>query len=301
MLVGLSLVHTPTIQAGPPEIPVIDGDWWQVAYSPDLPEISSEPGHVVDHCFFKATNGRWQLWTQIRDTSRGRVFYRWEGCQDFEQPNWTPKGVCWVGEPEYGESSTVIQAPCVFEENNRFTLLYGGGGQICMATSEDGIKFVRRRNAEGLSRVFADLSRRDPGGMRDPHLLRVGNRYLLYYVARNSRGMANDVEVRTANSARSQAWSEPRVICHGPKGAQSPQILCRNGFYYLLHMGSSADYLTKVFCSQDPFDFKEAKVLTQLPVSAAEIIEAEGKHYISSLIPGYRGVRVARLRWEVPK
>ena len=65
-------------------------------------------------------------------------------------------------------------------------------------------------------------------------------------------------------------------------------------------MGSSAEYRTKVFVSKDPFDFDgpSQKKITELPVSAAEIVEADGKHYISSLIPGYRGVRVARLRWD---
>lgn len=288
------------LRADSPDIPAIEGDWWQVAYSPELPEIDSKPGAVVDHCFFKANNGRWQLWTQIRDTSRGRIFYRWEGGERFDVPDWEPKGVCWQGDAKYGESKTVIQAPCVFAEDGTFTLFYGGGGQICRATSDDGIRFVRDRNQEGLSRIFADLTRTDPGGMRDPHLLEVGTRYLLYYVAANTQGMANDVEVRTADCPRSRNWSEPRVICHGPRGAQSPQVLFHNGFYYMLHMGGSSEYRTRVFASTDPFDFGEAaeKKIAELPVSAAEIIEADGRYYVSSLIPGYRGVRVARLGWK---
>lgn len=108
--------------ADAPDVPVIEGDWWQVAYSPKLPEIESAAGAVVDHCFFKAANERWQLWTQIRGTSRGRIFYRWEGGEIFDRPDWTPKGICWFGNPDFGESETVIQAPCVFVEDGRFTL-----------------------------------------------------------------------------------------------------------------------------------------------------------------------------------
>jgi hypothetical protein len=70
-------------------VPAIDGPWWQVASSPVLPEIGSGPGEVVDHCFFKAKSGKWQLWAQIRDTAVGRLFYRWEGSPDFEGPQKT--------------------------------------------------------------------------------------------------------------------------------------------------------------------------------------------------------------------
>ena len=283
-----------------PDVPVIEGEWWQVAYSPKLPEIESDPGAVVDHCFFKAANGRWQLWTQIRGTSRGRIFYRWEGGEAFQQPDWTPKGICWLGNPDFGESKTVIQAPCVFVENGRFTLFYGGGGQICRAASASGIHFERDRDAEGHSRIFADLVRTDPGGMRDPYLLRVRDDYLLYYVARNRDGIANNVEVRTAKSPESGPWSAPRLVCRGPQGAQSPQVFLHNGFYYMLHMGASSEYRTQVFVSKAPLDFgpDAGRKIAELPVSAAEIVEADGATYISSLIPGYRGVRVARLAWR---
>jgi hypothetical protein len=37
-----------------------------------------------------------------------------------------------------------------------------------------------------------------------------------------------------------------------------------------------------------------------LPVAAPEIILHDGQYYIAALKPGLDGIRIARLRWELP-
>jgi hypothetical protein len=37
--------------------------------------------------------------------------------------------------------------------------------------------------------------------------------------------------------------------------------------------------------------------VTRLAVAAPEIIVHQGQHYIASLLPSLKGIRVARLRW----
>jgi hypothetical protein len=173
---------------------VIDGEWWRVSHSPKLPEIDSEPGEVVDHCFFKAANGKWQLWTQIRGTAIGRLFYRWEGGTKFEEQDWTPKGICWRADRESGESwqtgdQEFVHAPHVLAENGRFVLYYGGGPssdaehcQVNLATSENGIDFTRFRDSDGASRIF-----NGPGWARDPMVLKVGAALLQLLLRRRGR------------------------------------------------------------------------------------------------------------------
>ncbi|MBN2293642.1 MAG: hypothetical protein JXM70_14530, partial [Pirellulales bacterium] len=71
---------------GPTLVPVVELPWKQVAHNPELPEIGSKAGAIVDHCFFQAADGHWELWTQIRGTAKGRLFYRWEGGRQFDRP-----------------------------------------------------------------------------------------------------------------------------------------------------------------------------------------------------------------------
>ncbi len=296
-----------------PRVPAIDGPWWQVAYSPALPEIGSAPGQVVDHCFFKAKSGKWQLWTQIRGTAVGRLFYRWEGGTDFERPDWEPKGICWRADRDYGESfgtgeQEFIHAPFVFQQANKYVMYYGGGPsstpghcQMNVATSPDGLCFSRHRNSSGRSEIFAG-----PGWARDPMVLRVGKEYFQYYCGdEDGEGV---IALRTSTAAVGRPWSEHRVVSRGGilgtgrASQQCPFVVYLDGYFYLFKMAGSNEFRTAVYRSEDPRDFgvEDDQLVAMLESSASEIIRVKDQFYISSLIPGYRGVRVARLRWDPP-
>lgn len=291
--------------------PVIDGQWWRVSHSPKLPEIDSEPGEVVDHCFFKASNGKWQLWTQIRGTAVGRLFYRWEGGTEFEQQDWTPKGICWRADRESGESwqtgdQEFVHAPHVFVENGHFLLYYGGGPssntdhcQVNLATSENGIDFTRFRDSNGASRIF-----NGPGWARDPMVLKVAELYFNYYCA-DEKGVGV-ICLRTSTQAAGAPWSEYEVVSQGGilgthrSAQQCPYVVYLDGYYYLFKMAGSDEYRTAVYRSKNPRSFgdDDDQLVTVLKSSASEIIHADNRFYLSSLIPGYKGVRVARLKWD---
>jgi hypothetical protein len=294
-----------------PRTPVIDGEWWRVSHSPKLPEIDSEAGQVVDHCFFKAANGKWQLWTQIRGTAIGRLFYRWEGGTRFEQKDWTSEGICWRADRESGESwltgdQEFIHAPHVFVENGPFMLYYGGGPssdadhcQVNLATSEDGVDFTRVLDSDGASRIF-----NGPGWARDPMVLKVGGLYFNYYCA-DEKGVGV-ICLRTSTQAAGAPWSEYEVVSQGGllgthrSAQQCPYVVYLDGYYYLFKMAGSDEYRTAVYRSKNPRSFgdNDDQLVTVLKSSASEIIQADNHFYISSLIPGYQGVRVARLRWD---
>ena len=299
--------------AGIPRVPVIDGSWWQVAYSPNLPEIGSGPGQVVDHCFFKAKSGKWQLWTQIRGTTIGRLFYRWEGSTEFEKTDWEPKGICWRADRQYGESlgtgeQEFVHAPFVLSENNMYVMYYGGGPistpghcQMNVATSLDGIHFTRYLNLDGGSRIFSG-----PGSARDPMVLRFGVEYFQYYCA--DEGGEGVIALRTSKASAGQPWSKHRVVSRGgilginSYSQQCPFVVHLDGYFYLFKMAGSDSYKTAVYRPKDPqyFGANDDRLIAVLETSASEIICVKKRFYISSLIPGYKGVRVAPLGWKPP-
>ena len=293
-----------------PRIPRLVEPWWRACHSPELPEIASPPGQVVDHCFFKAENGLWQLWTQIRGTAAGRLFYRWEAERGFEQPDWTPRGICWRADREAGESwdtgdEEFVHAPYVMREQGRFVMYFGGGpskdgdAQISIATSKNGIAFTRAVNADGQSAACIG-----PGYARDAMVLKIEDRYCMYYAA-DVQG-AGVIAMRASPRPFGADWTEYREvsrggICgNGRTSQQCPYVLFLDGFYYLFKMGPSDRYETAVYRSRDPFSFgtDDRNLVTVLKASAAEIIRFGGDCYLSSLIPGYKGVRISRLDWE---
>ncbi|MBU0714254.1 MAG: hypothetical protein KJ964_02720 [Verrucomicrobia bacterium] len=290
-------------------IPELAGKWFQVAFSPDLPGIHSEPGEVVDHCFFKATNGRWQLWTQIRGTSVGRLFYRWEGSTAIETPDWAARGICWRAERRCGESwgtedKDFVHAPYVLQHDSRFILYYGGGpsatghSQICAAASDDGIHFRRLTDNQNQSQLFSG-----PGVARDPMVINTGKCYAMYYAA--NVGESGVIAVRTASRPYGTPWSDYRIASEGGVCGdlrwtqQCPFVVYLDGYYYLFKIGPSNGFRTAVYRSDDPLFFGagDERLVTVLETSVSEIIQEAGRFYISSLIPGYKGVSIRRLHW----
>ena len=293
-----------------PMKPRMASDWWQLCPNPDIPEIGEPRGEVVDHCIFRAADGRWQLWTQIRGTSVGRIFYRWQGSADIERPDWESKGICWKADRDCGESWDTgeegwIHAPYVCRADGKYIMYYGGGPsaggdfQICVASSSDGLHFDRVLNSDGASGMFTG-----PCVARDPMVIRHGSGYIIYYAAdEDGTGV---IAARTAPDPVGAAWSDYRVVSRGGfcgverASQQCPFVISLEGYFYLFKMAGSHLYRTGVYRSEDPLDFGEEdeNLVAILPASAAEVILHDGQYYVSSLIPGYDGVRLARLEWE---
>lgn len=87
-------------------IPVIDGDWWEIASNPDLELYTSEKQQPVDFAIWKAADGTWQLWSCIRNTKCGgktRLFYLWEG-ESLTDTDWKQMGIAMEADTLLGET-----------------------------------------------------------------------------------------------------------------------------------------------------------------------------------------------------
>lgn len=278
-----------------PPVPMIVSDWRQVAGNSD----SSPHSEVVDHCFWIASNGKWRLWTQIRNTPDGRIFNQWAG-GDRLSSQWCQSSESWQGEEIHGETPGVVQAPHVYKADDIYYMTYGGGGQICLATSRDGMIFRRHRSP---SRFVSELENRTPRGIRDPYMIKIRDRYRVYYTKENT------VVMIEADRPDSQVWSKPIVVYKDRTfRTQCPTVIQHEDWFYLFCMGNSKEYQTQVLASKDADDFgvDSAKQITVLQTSASEIIRDDGKWFISSLIPirnnkgkviKHCGVRLAPFKW----
>ena len=282
----------------------IDGEWWTVAHDPDLGHLTDPDQQPVDFAIWQAADGTWQLWSCIRKTKCGgktRLFYRWQG-SSLTDKDWEPMGIAMQADPSFGETPGGLQAPFVLRVEGVYHMLYGDWEHICLATSVDGKTFARQLNANGKSGMFSE----GPGSnTRDPMVLPVGKMYHCYYTAYPNRKGA--VYCRASENLRT--WSDSRMVAFGgsagtgPFSAECPFVVHHkeSGYYYLFRTQRyGVDAQTSVYRSQDPLDFgvdDDQYLVWTLPVAAPEIIGHQGKHYVASLLPSLKGIRIARLNW----
>lgn len=290
--------------AAEPLVPVIDGEWWTVARSPDLGPLSKLDQEVVDFAIWKAADGTWQIWSCIRRTGeagRTRLLYRWQG-DAITQTDWTPMGIAMRADPNFGEAPGGLKAPYVFELDGHFEMFYGDWVNIRRARSQDGKTFARVLQPDIKAGLFNEGQE---SNARDPMVLRVNDSWIVYYTAHPNRQGA--VYARTSRDLKT--WSPSQIVAKGgqagdgPYAAECPFVYFHKGtgLYYLFRTqqyGKSAK--TSVYASRDPLAFgidDDSKLVTTLPVAAPEIFEYEGQLYIAALMRDLKGIQIARLKF----
>lgn len=318
--------------------PVLNSPFVLIGTNPDLSKIlkgiQSEPiistQECVDHHVFLADDGMWHLWGCVRGTAIGRLLYLWKG-RSLDIGNWTQTGEYIRASKSAGESiddwanEEWLQSPFIVRQDKKYYMFYGGHAtgsleqpnlltanfrktdcQICLMISDDGLSWRRFANEEGKSRVFTG-----PGETRDPCLLKLDNKWLMYYAGYE---FVNGEELPAVYARESEDlinWSEYRLV-HRIRSnrfgghnwdTECPHVVKRGDLFYLFRTENYLKARTHVFCSTDPFDFgidalDENCYLGVLPVSAPEIIiSADGQEYITSNHDLKNGTRICRLKW----
>lgn len=306
LLLGVLLAAAPArsrTASADPIVPVVEGEWWQVAANPDLGKYTSQKQEPVDFGLWQAADGTWQLWSCIRNTEypgHTRLFHGWEG-KFITDKNWTPKGIVMESDPKLGEPLGGLQAPHVVRFQGKFWMAYGDWTNICFATSDDGKTFTRVIQPDGKTGAFSEGPH---ANTRDPMMIDIGGVWHCYYTA--IVGDKGYGYCRT--SADLRTWSPSMVISYGgsvgagPWWNECPHVVeVRPGeFVYFRNQFYGEGARNWVYYSTNPYNFgvdNDACLVADLPIAAPEIVQTDGKYYIAALMPKLDGIRIARLRW----
>lgn len=195
-----------------------------------------------------------------------------------------------------------LWAPHVIHHDGLYYMYYCGGGpknsqyRIHLATSRDLKSWKRHPKNPMLIDGF---------DARDPMVVRVGTKWVMYYTA-NSKPEGGNHIVAYRTSTDLVTWSEERGTAYTDEATgtfggptESPFVVRRGKFWYLF-IGPRGGYNgTDVFRSEDPFHWDVKNQVGHIPSHAAEVIrDADGKWYVSRAGWGEGGLYLAPLFWN---
>lgn len=274
---------------------------FQLIYDPSIGE--SRPWYINDHTFVKdATDGTWHVYgiTHANPADPlGEHAFAHATAPDLYGP-WTKKPFAMKVNPSYGE--THLWAPYVLNVDNTYHMFYSGGGndstayEINMATSTDLYHWTRSPTGP----LF-----RDGYQARDPFVVRIGNKWVMYYCGTsNPSGGHHVVLYRTSDDLLN--WSERQVAFTDPTtgtwggNTESPYVREHLGHWYLFIGPRPTQQVyvgTDVFVSDNPFHFDVSDRVGHINSHGVEVVSDGPMDYVSHCGWGQGGLFLAPLVW----
>ncbi len=279
--------------------PEIIGNW-RILFQPE-----KHGDYVNDHTLVKGSDGNWHLY----------------GCTSFSGGPYNERYFAHgVGENlqtqmrEVGRSidkGTLAWAPCVVEKDENYYMFFGPS-PTQLAVSFDMYEWygypVKMKDEPIMS------------AHRDHFVLKTGDRYLMYvagiYQKRGAISVFSSSDLLEWEFTGYALTSGEKAPLNPGWGAmESPFVVAKDGWYYLFvtynDCTNDTYHNTLVFASQDPTSFGEynggmggAEPITKLHAHAPEIVEENGKYYITTCgwkskpLPNKGAVSIAELKWK---
>ncbi len=288
---------------------------FELLYDPSVGE--AERWYINDHTIFCDHAGTWHLIgiTHAEPMAPFDELHLAHATAPALHGPWTKQPHALSTGPAAGE--THLWAPHVIEADGQFWMFVCAGGatketyRIHLATSPDGTAWTRHPENPLIVDGFE---------ARDPMVLRVGDRWVLYYTATSEpSGGAHIVAAVTSDDL--VHWRGRHVVYqHALSGTmagptESPFVVARDGRYYLFigpdwaslleshertgRYSNAAYRTTTVLMSDDPLHFDDAGIVGTINAHAAEVIVDEaGATWISHCGWGQGGVYLAPLSWS---
>jgi beta-fructofuranosidase len=262
------------------------------------------PWYINDHCFIQDQAGVWHMFGithQEPAAPEQEIFFAHATAKTLLQQPWHKQPFALVIAPEAPWNETHLWAPYVVFHNGLYYMFYCAGGadpaksQIHLVTSTDLQTWTR---SPGNPMVV------DGFDARDPFVLRLKNKWVMYYCA-NSKPEGGNHVVATVTSDDLVTWTNRTIVFTDPSvgtgagNTESPFVVERRDLFYLF-IGPRGGYDgTDVFVSHDPFHWDLDHKVGHFPAHAAEIVrDIHGKWYISRAGWGRGGVYLAPLTWN---
>lgn len=270
-------------------------------YDPSVGE--SQPWYINDHCFIYGPDNQWHLFGITRQEPMSPAdednFAHAVSSDLYTKSGWVKKPFALSTDTAAGEAH--LWAPYVIEHEGLYYMYYCAGGktsheyQLKLATSKDLYTWQRHP----ANPMFVDGF-----DARDPFILRIADKWIMYYTATSKPEGGHHV-VCAIESADLIHWGGRRVVFTDPSigtwagPTESPFVVHRGGSYYLF-IGPRNGYRgTCVYRSSDPFSWTIEQQVGKIDSHAAEVIlDRDGKWYVSHCGWGQGGVYLAPLTWK---
>jgi beta-fructofuranosidase len=307
-------------------MPTVSAGVFRLIYDPSAGE--SGPWYINDHTFVRDHTGTWHLFgiTHAEPMDPHDELHLAHATAPALGGPWTKRPFALSANPEAGE--TQLWAPHVIRHDDRYWMFVCAGGatpqtyRIHLATSDDCTTWARH----GANPLVVDGYE-----ARDPMVLRVGDRWIMYYTATLDGGLGAPGRgsrhiVAAAESDDLIHWHSRHVVyrdeMEGTMGGptESPFVVHRGGRYYLFigpdfktwvehvrarrparaEMATLPGYRgTSVFVSNDPLSFDSADMVGFIDTHAAEVVvDEDGATWVSHCGWGQGGVHLAELHWH---
>jgi len=310
MKVGIGLYSTATAAImlivatswAAPQKPLVECGTFVKIYDPSAGE--KEPWYINDHCFIQGPEGLWHMFgithKEPADPENEIVFAH-ATAKTLQQQPWDKEPFALTVAREKPWNETHLWAPDVVFWNGLYYMFYCAGGmdhakyKINLATSSDLKTWTRSPKNPMVV---------DGYDARDPFLLRVKGRWVMYYCATSKpEGGNHVVAYRTSDDLlswtnRGIAFTDPSVGT-GAGNTESPFVVQRGDSFYLF-IGPRGGYDgTDVFVSRDPFHWNLGDKVGHFAAHAAEVVcDTNGNWYVSRAGWGKGGLYLAPLIWE---
>ncbi|MFI5781683.1 glycosyl hydrolase family 32 [Nocardia sp. NPDC051570] len=301
--VGISTSNTPAIADTAPRPERVSAGTFTEVYDPS--EGEAKQWYINDHTFvFDKSEGLWHMFGSTHTEPAapyGETTLAHATAKQLSGP-WTRRPAALTVDRRYDRvyGETHLWAPHVIFNDGTYYMFYSGGGPV---GSMSAISLATSTDLENWTRDPAGPLFRDGYDARDPMVARVDGGWVMYYTATSLPiGGNHIVAYRTSDdlrhwSERSIAFTDPSVgNAGGP--TESPFVIQHDGLWYLF-IGPREDYVgTDVFSSDSPWHFDTGARAGHIDAHAAEVIEDNGRYWVSSAGWGQGGVSIAPLRWH---